>query len=122
MKYKYEPAYCGGFSVLDSTKEHDAAFIAQVPTEMKAKMIVDALNSVDSLIVAANTVVGCYARNPSNFASALRVLEKTANAARAQARPSNCRNRLRDEGKPYPRSGCNHCKTGGLTGCPFEGE
>lgn len=35
-------------------------------------------------------------------------------------KPANCRNRLRDEGKPYPRSGCAHCKTGGLTGCPFE--
>ena len=35
-------------------------------------------------------------------------------------RPHTCRNRLRDEGKPYPRSGCAHCKTGGLTGCPFE--
>lgn len=94
MKYKYEPAYTGGFSVLDSTKEQDAAFIAQVPTEMKAKMVVNALNSVDGLIVAAS----------------------------AEARPSNCRNRLRDEGEPYPRSGCNHCKTGGLTGCPFEGK
>lgn len=34
-------------------------------------------------------------------------------------RPENCRNRLRDEGKPYPRSGCGHCKHGGLLGCPF---
>lgn len=83
-KYRYEPAYTGGFSVLDPTKEHDAAFIAQVPTEMKAKMIVNALNSVDSLIVAANTVIGCYTRNPGNFASALRMLEETAEAAREQ--------------------------------------
>lgn len=35
-------------------------------------------------------------------------------------RPANCRNRLHDEGKAYPRSGCYHCKTGGLTGCPFD--
>lgn len=35
-------------------------------------------------------------------------------------RPNNCRNVLRDEGKPYPKSGCDHCKTGGITGCPFE--
>lgn len=32
----------------------------------------------------------------------------------------SCRNRLRAEGKPYPRSGCAVCKTGGLTGCPYE--
>lgn len=37
-------------------------------------------------------------------------------------RPTDCRNRLRDEGQPYPKSGCGHCKTGGLTGCPFEGK
>lgn len=35
-------------------------------------------------------------------------------------RPANCRNRLASEGKPYPRSGCQHCNTGGMTGCPFE--
>lgn len=37
-------------------------------------------------------------------------------------RPENCRNRLQDEGKPHPKSGCAHCKTGGITGCPFEKE
>lgn len=37
-------------------------------------------------------------------------------------RPANCRNRLSDEGKTYPRSGCAHCKTGGITGCPFKKE
>lgn len=26
-------------------------------------------------------------------------------------RPANCRNRLRDEGKPYPKSSCYHCGT-----------
>lgn len=35
-------------------------------------------------------------------------------------KPTNCRNRLRDEGKLYPRSGCAHCKDGGMRGCPFE--
>jgi len=35
-------------------------------------------------------------------------------------RPSNCRNRLRDEGKTYPRSGCAYCHDGGLFGCPLE--
>lgn len=35
-------------------------------------------------------------------------------------RPANCRNRQRDEGKAYPRSGCESCKNGGLMGCPHE--
>lgn len=35
-------------------------------------------------------------------------------------RPANCRNRLRDEGFEYPRSGCARCGTGGMTGCPYE--
>ena len=35
-------------------------------------------------------------------------------------RPASCRNRMRDAGKPYPRSGCNHCGDGGLMGCPFD--
>jgi hypothetical protein len=38
-----------------------------------------------------------------------------------EARPQDCRNRLRDEGKAYPRSGCLVCKDGGLRGCPYEG-
>lgn len=33
-------------------------------------------------------------------------------------RPMDCRNRLRDEGKPYPKSGCASCGDGGLRGCP----
>lgn len=35
-------------------------------------------------------------------------------------KPKNCRNRLRDEGKAYPRSGCDYCGTGGMMGCPYE--
>jgi len=39
-------------------------------------------------------------------------------------RPQNCRYRLRDEGKPYPRSFCDGCNRGILTGlgrdCPVE--
>lgn len=38
----------------------------------------------------------------------------------SKPRPADCRNRLRDEGKPYPRSGCLVCKDGGLRGCPYE--
>lgn len=37
-----------------------------------------------------------------------------------EKRPANCRNRLRDEGKAYPKSGCLSCGTGGMTGCPYE--
>jgi hypothetical protein len=39
----------------------------------------------------------------------------------SEPRPQDCRNRLRDEGKAYPRSGCLVCKDGGLRGCPYEG-
>lgn len=37
-------------------------------------------------------------------------------------RPYNCRARLRDENKAYPRSGCESCKTTIITGlsCPYE--
>lgn len=35
-------------------------------------------------------------------------------------RPENCRNKLRDSSKPYPKSGCSHCGNGGIMGCPFE--
>lgn len=35
-------------------------------------------------------------------------------------KPANCRNRLRDEGQPYPKSGCASCGNGGLMGCPHE--
>lgn len=35
-------------------------------------------------------------------------------------RPGLCRNRLRDEGSAYPKSGCAVCKDGGLRGCPYE--
>lgn len=35
-------------------------------------------------------------------------------------RPQLCRNRLRDEGQAYPRSGCAVCRDGGMMGCPHE--
>lgn len=38
----------------------------------------------------------------------------------ADKRPHDCRNRLRDNGMTHPKSGCQHCRTGGLTGCPYE--
>ena len=34
-------------------------------------------------------------------------------------RPSMCRNRLKAEGKPYPKSGCYECGDGGMRGCPY---
>lgn len=36
-------------------------------------------------------------------------------------RPENCRNRLKSEGKAYPKSGCDSCGDGGIFGCPYEG-
>lgn len=35
-------------------------------------------------------------------------------------RPKRCRNRLRDEGFPHPKSGCEVCKTGGVGGCLYD--
>jgi len=46
--------------------------------------------------------------------------DEVAEPPPALEKPANCRNRLRDEGKAYPKSGCGHCKNGGLMGCPFE--
>ena len=37
-----------------------------------------------------------------------------------QRRPSDCRQRLYDEGKDHPKSGCKVCHNGGLFGCIFE--
>lgn len=42
--------------------------------------------------------------------------------AKIDNRPKSCRNRKRDERLAYPKSGCEHCFNGGITGCPFEKE
>lgn len=47
-------------------------------------------------------------------------LSSPASSSPAEKRPANCRNRLRDEGKPYPKSGCASCGNGGMMGCPHE--
>lgn len=70
-------------------------------------------------------VDGFIAVNGDNNSEFLRGYSRMLAAAPTQEkdnRPTNCRNRLSDEGKPYPRSGCAHCKTGGITGCPFKKE
>ncbi len=36
------------------------------------------------------------------------------------ARPANCRARLVEEGKPYPRSNCLACQKGLRVGCPYD--
>lgn len=54
------------------------------------------------------------------MAAARSALSVPVQALEGRERPINCRNRLRAEGKPYPRSGCSVCRTGGLTGCPYE--
>lgn len=38
-----------------------------------------------------------------------------------QTPPANCRNRLKAEGKPFPKSGCSACYMGGMHGCPHDG-
>jgi hypothetical protein len=48
------------------------------------------------------------------------IIEHTNNGIAIDPRPANCRNRLRDNGKTYPRSGCQSCNNGGLMGCPYE--
>ena len=37
-------------------------------------------------------------------------------------RPTNCRERLRDEGKPYPRSSCQACNQKLIFNCPWKGD
>ena len=46
--------------------------------------------------------------------------EEPAQNAYLGERPPLCRNALRDNGQPYPRSGCAVCRNGGLMGCPYE--
>lgn len=41
------------------------------------------LKALHDLEVSANTVIGCYTRNPGNFAAALKGLAEYAEAARA---------------------------------------
>lgn len=38
----------------------------------------------------------------------------------SRERPENCRERLQQEGKPYPRSGCGGCNKTFATGCPYD--
>lgn len=52
--------------------------------------------------------------------AAQRLAVALAKPQRVEKRPANCRNRLRDEGKAYPKSGCASCGNGGIMGCPHE--
>jgi collagenase-like PrtC family protease len=54
------------------------------------------------------------------YLNAVEMLEEEPERT-VRERPANCRNRLRDEGRAYPKSGCAVCKDGGLRGCPYEG-
>ena len=64
--------------------KEDAAFIVQAcnghykQKELNAKL----LEALRALEVAANTVVGCYSRNPANFAAALQKLDAQTDDAR----------------------------------------
>lgn len=51
---------------------------------------------------------------------AVRQWEPVQDAAPRLHLPENCRERLRLEGKAYPKSGCASCDTGGMTGCPHK--
>ena len=69
--------------------DEDADLIAAVFDEANAAFIVKACNEYENLLkrlkkleVAANTVNGCYSRNPKNFALALKSLEECAAEAR----------------------------------------
>lgn len=53
-------------------------------------------------------------------AKRVEALAASGGEAKPEPSPKQCRERLMREGKPYPRSGCDVCKTGGLTGCPYE--
>jgi len=62
----------------------------------------------------------CYGNIVRTLGIIRAALSAPVQALKERERPVNCRNRLRAEGKPYPKSGCTVCKTGGLTGCPYE--
>jgi hypothetical protein len=79
----------------------------------------------DELIEAVKNLMEWQVKNVDAFDNwayndAHRLLAKIAKVE--AGKPSNCRNALRDSGKPYPRSGCAVCKNGGLMGCPYEKE
>ena len=44
----------------------------------------------------------------------------TANSTDTSQLPNGCREKLRLEGRTYPRSGCDVCGTGGIKGCPYQ--
>lgn len=66
-------------------------------------------------IAESKVTNGCYAA-----CGTFDLREALRRAFNAEGRPANCRNRLRDEGEHYPRSGCDSCRNGGLFGCPHE--
>jgi len=47
----------------------------------------------------------------------LELLEETFGE---EKRPENCRERLKDEGKAYPKSGCNACHKNAFGTCPHK--
>lgn len=71
-------------------------------------------------------VLVAIARKASSFnvrENAMTLEEVHISAQSAPAydhRPANCRFRQMEEGKAYPKSGCDNCKTGGMNGCPYK--
>ncbi len=71
-------------------------------SKLTPEQVID--GAVDALIGERRDLVNCPAHKP----------------ATVDKRPVNCRNRLRDEGKAHPRSGCAYCGDGGMRGCPLD--
>lgn len=59
-----------------------------------------------------------YTLRDNEFAT--RVLAQAVKSRGLESLPVDCRERLRLEGRAYPKSGCASCGTGGMTGCPHK--
>jgi hypothetical protein len=62
-----------------------------------------------------NTVEKAY-RAALTVRKRLKAERRAAKRKTGDIRPKNCRFRLHDEGKPYPRSGCKACGRNIMTG------
>lgn len=90
-------------------------------TVLKRKQDIEAFNTAKA---EAERELG-YTLRDNEFATrvlvqAVRQWEPVQDATPRQHLPENCRERLRLEGKAYPKSGCASCGTGGMTGCPHK--
>lgn len=56
----------------------------------------------------------------ASHASSTNPVEQGTWEDKKDMRPANCRDRLQDEGKPHPRSGCRVCKDRLFHPCPYD--